>query len=106
MMAGLLRDVGELVHEQAPAAHGSGGVAVAIEDDVLADGVGLGVNGACRGGGGFSGVDADVAQVAAEALFHGVADGGVKGFAGSGEGLVDLRGRAGIGSGGNAVRGM
>ena len=64
----LLRHVGELVGQQLPAMPRVGGGPP--KDDVAADGERPGLDGAGRGFGGRPGMDADAAEIAAEALFH------------------------------------
>lgn len=60
---GLLPDMGELVGEE-PAADGrAGAIGAVAEHEVVADRVGVGVDGTCRGVGEGTCVDADVAEI-------------------------------------------
>ena len=89
----LLDDVCEFVGKEVAAGGGVGGVVVVGEDEVVADGVGTGVDGACRAGGLGAGVDADVGEVMAEAGFEVGASFGVeRGAGGVEDGMDDGRG--------------
>jgi hypothetical protein len=95
----LLDGVGDLVGQEVHAEGIVGLVAALGEVDVLADGVGLGPDGAGGGGGLAAGVDPDAGQVGAGRLLELPLEVGRQGLAGGGRGAVDR----GLGASGDAV---
>jgi hypothetical protein len=72
------------MRQQEPSVAGAGLELKRVEDDVMAGGVGPGVDLLRGSSGGCVGMDADAGEVVAEALLHILPEGGLEGFAGGG----------------------
>jgi hypothetical protein len=89
----LLDGVSQLVGEEPPPGRGCRLVPAAAHDDMPANGVRAGMH-RCRGAAGLLvGMDADGAEVLAEARFHEGPRGGIEGMAGGSQDLVHDRRR-------------